>query len=640
MSNKKRLLAMAGLTTVLILSGCNKHKNDTQPQKTPAAKAPISINDKNSGNEDDLSSALSEQPHQGGIISMSPHVLLADVNAGGNIQKTMTITNAGDDTMKITNITATGSPVGLSFSGTCTHDNINILPNQSCDLIVTYRDATGDNLNTIVMISTNSKRNPIARFDVNIAVKNQEGNPLGNQNLPDQQNNDQTMDASEQAWAQRLAAARQSRFSDDSNNQSTGTLQPSTLSRGMQNGDNLQNNGNTSNNLNIQPIVGVTDTQPRYDPNRMPWTETTLKVNRKYILTADRVIPAVIEQPVSAIMCNVVRAVVDQNVYSPDSDNILIPAGTKALGHCGKFTDERTNIEWFRLITPQGVNITFNKLQADTGDAMGQGGVPGRIVQKDLDRYAAPILESLIDIGTNVARAIVGQNQTTSYNNLSGQQSNSESKYDTAIDDFTQRGRNTVINGIQSMLDQRRNVVIQAGTRIIIQPQEDIYFKTPTEVIRLADYEYQIQKQYMPPTAVEQPAPTISITPQITQNNDEGNQRQTIVVNGQTYTIGETNVDPKTQRAAGAFSGGMQNNAAANGQGFFNGDPQYASQNPARGRGAVSSTYGGISNLNNALAAGYSGPGSNTNMSGGSGSFGASENNNTNNNNNNSNANY
>ena len=572
-----RIPSIVALGILVSVAGC-----DRKPAAPPPK--PVAINTSTSLNPNDaLAQQLKTHPKQGGILTVHPTAVIGDVDPNGTLSQLVRLSNEGDDDVSIISVISPSAQEGLGLSGSCTRPNVVVPPGQSCEINVDYQDHSGKTFNGTVLITTNAERSRSLRFDVNVTLRAAvaaQAQPTAPAQVLRQR------PVQDMRYERSLAAAQAQRLANQRN------FGPSATAPGS--------------DIGI-PVVTTRDSDPRYDPDRVPWTESSLMVNRHNILTADRMIPAVIESPVSAIMCNQVTAVVDNNVYSPDSDNILIPAGTRAIGHCGKFTDERLNITWFRMITPQGVNITFNHLQADTADAMGRGGAVGTVQQRAFDRYAAPILESGVDMLSVAARAAFGSNQTTSYNSLSGQQSNSESKYDAAIDDFNNRAAGDIKNGIQSLLDQRRNVVVAPGTRIEILPQEDIYFKTPSQVIRLADYEYEIRQQTRRPTAIEQPAPTLNLAPQL-----NGSGAETIQVEGRSYVV-QPSAQAASPREAAAGVGNTQadpnapsmragaNNAGTN-NGTFYQVPRVYQQNPATStRGAASSNYGGISNLNQTL---------------------------------------
>ena len=295
-------------------------------------------------------------------------------------------------------------------------------------------------------------------------------------------------------------------------------------------------NGRVVTTNPLRPEVVLKDHDKRYDPENIPWTEASLPVDRGRILTADRVIKAVLETPITNVMCNQVVAVVESHVYSPDNINVLIPRGTRVIGRCQAFADERVNIQWERMITPTGVNIRFINQLADTSDASGRGGVPGRIEQKFFDRFVLPILATSLDMIGTAARAMMGKAQTSTVDALTGTQSQTKSPMDVAIDQYNDKVVPQGKKYIDEIADVRKVIVVAGGTRLDIVPQEDIYFKGPYEVVRLADVEYDVQRNVRGPVVQETAPPPYSLNPTMGRNAGANG----LNIGGQGYSL-----DPK-----------------------------------------------------------------------------------------------
>lgn len=527
-----------------------------------------------------LLDAIQQRPVEGGAITIRPSPLvLLEVDQGGRVESNLTLFNSGDSPIKIKEIrNPDGAQSSITLTGKCMNlETINRA--NSCDLKLIYQDRTGRASNSLIIVETDSKRTPTIQINVRVDIR-PPPTPVQPPAPPPTPQRSQNQDA---AYMQALANAQGARRQMQSN------LSPSAFTGGV---------GSFA-----RPDVVTRSQDPRYDPDQIPWTETSLPVDRKRILTQDRIITATLETPVSSLMCNQVIAVVDRDVFSPDNMNVLIPHGTRAIGHCDTFKDERINIQWFRLITPRGVNITFNKLLADTGDHMGRGGVPGAIQERKFDRYVAPFLQSGIDLLSVGARAAFGKDQSVTVNPMSGSQTQTNSRWDAAIDDFNGRARDTIQNSIKGLLDQRRSVTVPPGSRIEIQIQEDIYFKSPSQVVKLADYEYEIRKNPRNPQAVEGVVPPMDLIPKI-DGNTRGNN--TVQIGGRTYTIQPAAQGPENRTAApGTDStqrGGMHQ-GVSNDSGFYQ-TPQYASPNQLPPRNQTGG-YGGYNQYYNGSAGGY-----------------------------------
>lgn len=411
------------------LSACE----DPKPTP-PRAAQPLPVD--TSSNTDlnrQLMDAINAKPVQGGNLIARPVFATFEIEQGQSASETITLTNEGDAPLGIKSVGSPGVTQGdITLSGSCTTEGRRVPQGQSCELIVTATARDSRQKSGIILIQTDSSRSEQIRINYTVDIKlapapipaelppvviNQAPVPQG---PPD-----------DSAFRQALLEAQARRWQSQQGFSGIGA-------NGM-----------------ARPQVIIRRNDPRYDPDQVPWTESSLSVNRSRIITADRIITAVLETPVGANMCNQVVAIVQNHVYSPDNVNVLIPAGTRALGRCKEFNDERANIQWFRMITPNGVNITFTSLLADTNDMSGRGGVPGRVQERAYDRYVAPLLASGVDLLSVGARAAFGKDQTTTVSGL-GTVQQSRSRWDAAIDDFNSSARGTIQ---RSLREDRKSVV-------------------------------------------------------------------------------------------------------------------------------------------------------------------------------------
>ena len=231
-------------------------------------------------------------------------------------------------------------------------------------------------------------------------------------------------------------------------------------------------------------------TDPRYDPGDVASVDASLPVDRSRILTTDRVIKAVLETPVSNVMCNKVVATIESDVYSATSGVPLIPAGSRAVGECGEFAGERAAIAWERIITTDGRNISFD-IAADTNAADGRGGATGRIYLSRFDRYVLPIFSTAVDAASGVVTAIFGENETVVVDE-NGNRIQENSARNEGIRIVTDGARSATQQLIEEIRDVREVAVIPAGSRVDIEINEDIYFKDSRRIVRVADLEFEL----------------------------------------------------------------------------------------------------------------------------------------------------
>ena len=236
--------------------------------------------------------------------------------------------------------------------------------------------------------------------------------------------------------------------------------------------------------------VAERTTDPRFPRDDVASVEATLPVDRSRILTTDRVIKAILETPVSNVMCSKIVATIESDVYSATSDRPLIPAGSRAVGECGEFAGERSAIAWERIITTDGRNISFD-IGANTNAADGRGGATGRIYLSRFDRYVLPIFSTMVDTAAGVVTAIFGENETVVVDE-NGNTLQDNSARNEGIGIVTEGVRGTTQELINEIRDVREVVVVPAGSRIDIEINEDIYFKDSRKIVRVADLEFDL----------------------------------------------------------------------------------------------------------------------------------------------------
>lgn len=83
-----------------------------------------------------------------------------------------------------------------------------------------------------------------------------------------------------------------------------------------------------------------------------------LESKNKHTLNADSYISMLLIGALDSTFGGKVVAQVESNVYASKGREIVIPAGSKAIGYYKSLTaEENLMISWTRIITPQGVNV-------------------------------------------------------------------------------------------------------------------------------------------------------------------------------------------------------------------------------------------------------------------------------------------
>lgn len=232
--------------------------------------------------------------------------------------------------------------------------------------------------------------------------------------------------------------------------------------------------------LTIAQPSGSEDVSPSasdYEEAGLPGVVSSYPVDRSRVLTADRYIPAVLENTLNSELPGRVIAVVERPVFGEDQRWVLIPAGSRIIGqyHSGaKYGQSRIDIAWTRIIRPDGVNINIDGAGADV---MGRAGVPGDLDSRFAEKYGGSLLTSIIGAAgtwalagnTTVSSSALGTTET-----LSGR-AQAANRLGNDVDNLAQRM-------VQDNLDIRPVLTVPAGTRLVVVPTEDIWLRDPTHL--------------------------------------------------------------------------------------------------------------------------------------------------------------
>lgn len=114
-------------------------------------------------------------------------------------------------------------------------------------------------------------------------------------------------------------------------------------------------------------------------------------------------IPAVLETALDSTLPGLARAVVSSDVRGFDGTKVLIPRGSRLIGEYAANVESgqnRTLVNWLRLIRPDGVTIAIGSPAADP---VGRGGVRAQVNSHFFERFSGAILQSALDVGVNLA---------------------------------------------------------------------------------------------------------------------------------------------------------------------------------------------------------------------------------------------
>ena len=200
---------------------------------------------------------------------------------------------------------------------------------------------------------------------------------------------------------------------------------------------------------------------------------SSFPVDMARVITPDKPLPAVLVVPIDTRSTVTAVAMVDRDVYGNNGRTVVIPRGTKVIGNVGG-SSERVGIQWTQLIRPDGTRFVFD---ASSGDAMGRGGIPGRVNQRLLQRYGFTLLSGLVQAGASVA---FGGQQVQTAGGIGGATQTQDAKAVAA------QQLNQSIQQINSDFFQRRRtmtvqITVPAGTRITVWSANDLRLKPAGE---------------------------------------------------------------------------------------------------------------------------------------------------------------
>ena len=215
----------------------------------------------------------------------------------------------------------------------------------------------------------------------------------------------------------------------------------------------------------------VSLSDPDYGP---PKPGFGLPVDRSRVITADRYIAGVLETGINSQLGGRAVAVVSRHVFGADDRLVLIPAGTRVIGHyqpLGAQGDTRLAITWTRLIRPDGAAIALEGLPA--ADQMGRAGMIGRIDSRIFERYGAPLLLSAIS-----AVAAAATQPALQIPFLITAES-------AAVQDLNSGLQDVTAKIIDERLKLEPIITIAAGARLHILPTHDLWLREPTVLVAL-----------------------------------------------------------------------------------------------------------------------------------------------------------
>lgn len=212
--------------------------------------------------------------------------------------------------------------------------------------------------------------------------------------------------------------------------------------------------------------------QDHYPEGLFESSHSTLAVDRSRILTADRYIPAILENTINSELSEGrIIAVVERNVFGSDNRNVLIPASSRVIGNYTSLKrqgDTRLMVLWHRIIRPDGVSL---KVHAQGSDMMGRLGLIGNVDSRFFHKYGSSLLTSIISI---LPEYYLGESQTNVISNTDI--ASTTTGKTRAVEQFSKDMSFLARRMIEENLRLEPVITVPQGTKLLITPQEDLYF--------------------------------------------------------------------------------------------------------------------------------------------------------------------
>lgn len=231
----------------------------------------------------------------------------------------------------------------------------------------------------------------------------------------------------------------------------------------------------TDDNLKVLGRDAIDDLQ-----NSEMLVEPTFIKNRENVIAQGKIINGVLETAIDTQVEGGVRAIVSRDVYGEVGNKILISKGSRLYGQYSTQVDRgnaRVNINWTRLIRPDGVSVAINSIASDQ---FGRAGIPGIIDNKFQETLTNTILSSALAIAGVAATDALTDNQTstTTTDPNNGTATVTQSAINQAVTDITTGITTSARQAVQGFFDTTPRVTVPQGTRITILVNSDI--KIPT----------------------------------------------------------------------------------------------------------------------------------------------------------------
>ena len=161
-------------------------------------------------------------------------------------------------------------------------------------------------------------------------------------------------------------------------------------------------------NAGRQPSLPATNLDTLRQSSAIGQAQARPLPDRNFLITAGSFIPCVLQSAMDSSQPGYVSCIVPRNIYSDNGRVVLMEKGTKIVGEYqgglnrGQY---RLFVLWTRAVTPRGIAID---VASPATDALGRGGIDGRVDNFFWQRFGTALLFSLVEDAATVGSEAVG----------------------------------------------------------------------------------------------------------------------------------------------------------------------------------------------------------------------------------------
>jgi type IV secretion system protein VirB10 len=161
-------------------------------------------------------------------------------------------------------------------------------------------------------------------------------------------------------------------------------------------------------NAGRQPSPSATNLDTLRQASAIGQAQARSLPDRNFLITAGSFIPCVLQSAMDSSQPGYVSCIVPRNVYSDNGRVVLMEKGTKIVGEYQGGLDRgqyRLFVLWTRAVTPRGIAID---VASPATDALGRGGLDGRVNNFFWQRFGTALLFSLVEDAATLGSEAVG----------------------------------------------------------------------------------------------------------------------------------------------------------------------------------------------------------------------------------------